>query len=189
MDPLNWLLQGRLGIELEAGVWDVVSLELMPIFLTTESPVAFGNRTSEEGLTQHSDGLGIIPGFRLGAGFWLNGTALRGSFLRATFLNASYRYETHDDNGKIDELSMTERRLGVLFGSLTRYGPFTIGGYMGLSYALNDQRRCFDDSGVAQTSCKKEVLEIRTNSARYDLLGFIHPFYLEPGLSVGITLD
>ena len=38
MDPFNWLLQGRLGIELEVGLLDLISFELVPVFVVNDKP-------------------------------------------------------------------------------------------------------------------------------------------------------
>ena len=41
VDPLNWLIGGRLGFELEVQLWEFITFETIPMFVTESEPVAF----------------------------------------------------------------------------------------------------------------------------------------------------
>lgn len=195
LDPLNWLLEGRLGLELEAGVWKFISVEMVPVFVTSESPPAVNFAGFDSSLTQHSNGLGPISGASLGAGFWLSGEPFSGYVLRTYFTNYGYTYKAHSGGSVVDKVSFTERRFVVFFGSHSRFGPFTLAGGFGLGYELNSQERC----GFALTSTG-DVLprtsncnghnQIKLDSAASEvanLNGPLHPFYLEARFSLGFV--
>ncbi|HTM46194.1 MAG TPA: hypothetical protein VL137_14640 [Polyangiaceae bacterium] len=184
VDPFNWLIGGRLGLELEAGVWKFISAELVPVFVTSESPPWFNFSGRDKALTQHSNGLGPISGASLGVGFWFQGKPLEGTLLRAIYTNYGYKYESQYTGGS-DSVKHTERHLGVTLGSYNRYGAFIIGAEIGLSKELNDQERCLDPNDPA--GCGK--LELRGNGTLYDLDGPFHPIYLEGRFSLGVAID
>ena len=60
MDPFNWLLEGRLGLELEVGLLNWLSVEFVPVFVVNDQPPAFNFSGREDPLTQESNGLGRI---------------------------------------------------------------------------------------------------------------------------------
>jgi hypothetical protein len=141
-DPLNWLLLGRLRVELEATLWKFISLELIPAFVTSQSPIALNYAGLDDPLRQHSHGIGPLSGASLGAGVWLSGEPFRGYVLRLNFANYSYVYRSADEQGPIDRVTFTERRLMAFFGSHSRFGPFTFAGGFGLGYELHRVERC-----------------------------------------------
>jgi hypothetical protein len=199
IDVLNWLLLGRFGIELEATVWKFISAELIPTFVTAEAPIALNYARFDDGLTQHSNGLGPISGVRLGLGFWLSGEAFRGYVLRLDFSNNGYIYRSEDRQGLIDRVEFTERRVSAFFGSQSRFGPFTFAGGFGLGFELNQVDRC----GLAYVSgggggmrvtgrsddCNgKQLIALdRTLGERADLNGPLHPVYFEARFSLGVV--
>jgi hypothetical protein len=193
VDPFNWLLQGRLGFELEVAVWEFISFEMVPVFVVNDSPPAMNLRSFPD-VTQHSNGIGSMSGSSFGAGFWLEGKPFEGHVLRLILTNYGYEYRTDDDAGRIDTVQHTERQLYGFFGSHARWGPFTIAGGIGLGVELNKQERCFNSSGEAITSgCDGEQLISLTRTysgsgATYaDLNGFLHPVYLMGRFSLGFV--
>lgn len=186
IDPFNWLLQGRLGLELEMQVWQFISAELVPVFVTTESPPWFNYAGRDKALTQHSDGIGPISGTSLGVGFWFGGEPFRGTVLRAIFTNYAYDYETRSSGVLYDSVGHTEQHLGATIGSYSRYGAFTLGGEFGLSTDLNSEERCIDP---ANPSGCDELQLAADASSYYDLNGSFHPIYIEARFSLGVTID
>jgi hypothetical protein len=200
IDPFNWLIEGRLGLELEVGIWKFISLELVPVFVLNDSPPSFNFSGREDNLFQESNGLGPISGTSIGVGFWLGGDPLEGYVIRAVFTNYGYTYKTTSDEwGTIDEVDFTERRLGAVFGSHYVWGPFTIAFGFGLGVELNQQERCFPDADITnpQTSdCPYDdeqhiALDRVGNTADTvtDLNGWLHPVYLMGRISLGLYLD
>ena len=201
IDPFNWLLQGRLPLELEVGVWNMISVELVPEFVTSEDPPLRDFSSYEDGVTQHSNGLGPISGTSLGVGAWLDGEPFDGYVVRAIFTNYGYEYEARDDAGLIDSVTRTTRRLGLFIGSYRRWSFFTIGGGIGLSYELHQQERC----GLRRTSTtggsritsdpgascddQLQVALDRTGMTVDDVNGFLHPVYLDARFSIGFIID
>ena len=201
LDPFNWLLQGRLPLEIEVGVWKLLSVELVPEFVTSEDPPLRDFSSYEDGVTQHSNGLGPISGASLGLGVWLDGEPFEGYVIRAILTNYGYEYQAADDSGVIDRVTRTTRRLGVFFGSYRRWSFFTIGGGIGLSYELHQQERCdlraqstSDGTRIvadADADCDDELqvaLDRRAVNVD-DANGFLHPMYLDARFSVGFIID
>ncbi len=197
LDPFNWLLQGRLGIELEMSVWDYISIELVPILVASTEPPAFNFAGRDDPISQHSNGIGPFSGASLGAGFWLSGTPFRGYVIRAIFTNYGYTYEAGSKAlGTWDRVETTERRFVMFFGSHSRFGVFTLAGGIGLGYALNQQERCglTDNTSDGRirgrtTDCDGE-LQIALDplaSSVADLNGSLHPMYLEARFSLGFV--
>jgi hypothetical protein len=201
LDPFNWLLEGRLGLELEVEVWEFLSVEVVPVFVANTQPPSFNLRGRDDVLSQHSNGLGPLAGASIGAGFWLMGTPFEGYFLRAIFTNYGYTYESSDDAGRIDQVSHTERHLVFMFGSQSNFGPFSISFGLGLGYELNQQERCFPE-GVSTvddaltSDCDDELdiaLERPENLSPGERLpvghlnGPLHPIYLGGRISLGFT--
>lgn len=198
IDPLNWLLEGRLGLELEVVAWKFISVELVPVFVTNTEPPSFNFSGREDPISQHSNGLGPISGASLGAGFWLSGQPLHGYVLRAYFTNYGYTYEASDSAGTFDKVSFTERRFVFFFGSHNRFGVFTLAGGIGLGYELNQQQRCFVNRGAASmasatSGCPDEdeqhILLDRSGSEIADVNGGLHPMYLLARISLGVSFD
>jgi hypothetical protein len=196
VDPLNWIIYGRLGIELEAQVWKFITAELVPEFITSTQPPYMNLGSFPATLSQHSNGLGAMSGTSVGAGFWLNGKPFVGTVLRVIFTNYGYRYNSTPDSGNAgvgDEVTHTERRLVALLGSHSKWGPFTIAGAFGLGVELNRERRCFPGNDVNQPAmkdgCPKDSLDIRIPGVAdpQNLYGGLHPAYLIFRLSLGFV--
>lgn len=196
VDPLNWLLEGRLGVELEAAVWEFVTVEVVPVFVVDREPPTLNLRSLEHSLQQNSNGLGPMSGASLGVGFWLTKRKpFEGYVLRALFTNYAYTYEARDSLGRVDQVSHTERRLIALFGAHPRFGAFTIGWSAGLGVELNRKERCYPPGSltlddVVESGCKgRQELAIDRNLTTVDLNGWAHPIYLEGRLSLGVVFD
>ncbi|MFO0568881.1 MAG: hypothetical protein U0263_24705 [Polyangiaceae bacterium] len=197
VDPFNWLLQGRLGLELEVELLDFMTFELVPKFVVDEQPPLMNFRGVDQELTQHSNGIGSMAGASFGAGFWLEGKPFEGHVLRVILTNYGYEYRTNDDQGEIDKLQHTERHLYGYFGSHARWSFFTISGGIGLGVELNKEERCYPDPPAtpktdAKTSgCDGQLLISldRNTSALADMNGGLHPVYLMGRFSLGIIID
>ncbi len=202
IDPLNWVIEGRLGLELEVGIWKFISLELVPVFVVSSQPPILDVMGQPDNVSQSSNGLGPISGTSIGVGFWLKGEALEGTVLRVMFTNYGYTYESEDDGILIDEVSFTERRIYGMFGSHNNYGPFTIATGIGLGIELNSKQRCFveeedyhvarphtsdcpdeDEQHIAWSTDGPEVDKV------YDLNGWLHPAYLHARIALGFVFD
>jgi hypothetical protein len=195
IDPLNWLLEGRLGFELEVQVWECSSVEIVPIFVVSEDPPLLDWGALEDVVTQHSNGLGPISGASLGASFWLDGEPFRGTVLRAILTNYGYVFKASDALGAFDRVERTERRFVGFIGSYSRWGFFTIGGGLGIGYELNQQQRCdlMRNTGRVNgvgSGCDELLIALDADADTVaDLNGFLHPVYLEGRLSLGAAFD
>jgi hypothetical protein len=198
IDPFNWLIEGRLGLELEVVAWKFITVEAVPVFIANDTPPVFNLSGRDDPISQHSHGLGPIAGTSLGAGFWLSGTPLNGYVLRAIFTNYALTYRASDSSGTFDRVSHTERRIVAYIGSHTRFGFFTLAGGVGLGYELNQQQRCFVNRGnsnvMASTSGCPDSGELQikldpTARGVGDLNGGFHPIYLLVRFSLGVTFD
>jgi hypothetical protein len=199
IDPLNWLLLGRLGIELEMTLWKFISVELIPVFVTSSEPLLLNYSRFDNTLTQASRGIGPISGASLGAGVWLMGEPFSGYVIRVNFTNYAYTYKASDGGGTFDRIEVTERRLAAFFGSHSRFGPFTIAGGFGLGLELNQNERCglarASASGDAfritgrSTDCEgKQLIALNRNlTETADLNGPLHPVYFEARFSFGVV--
>jgi hypothetical protein len=195
VDPFNWLLEGRLGIEAEIGLFKFMSFEVVPVFVANDKPPTFNLGGSSE-LYQESNGIGSMSGASADLGFWLDGRALRGYVIRVGITNYGYRYYTKDDAGEIDSLKHTERRAFFMFGSHSRWGAFTIAGGIGLGVELNKEERCFPDNSTSvseatSSGCNKQMLLSldRGTKDQLDLNGPLYPMYLMARFSLGIAFD
>ena len=112
IDPLNWIIYGRLGFELEVQIWDFLTFETVPMFVVNTEPPAFNLRGREDTISQHSNGVGALAGATLGLGFWLEGDDLEGTVLKAFFTNYSFTYEAADATGVFD--TVRPRRAALL---------------------------------------------------------------------------
>ena len=202
VDPLNWLLWGRLGFELEVGIpaVDFMSFEVIPVFVVAEEPIYLDFRGVEQRITQHSDGVGAMSGASFGLGFWLEGEQWEGTVLRVALTNYGYTFKSSDDAGPIDEASHTERELTFSIGSHSKWSFFTIAGRFGLGYELNQERRCFVegqpftatedcDEKVNHLSIVRDRTGLRFDEEVYNLYDFLYPVSLNFGLSLGIVFD
>ena len=190
IDPLRWLIFGKLGLELEVEIWKFISLELVPVFVLSEQPPAMND--FDDVLSQHSNGIGALAGTSIGVGFWLSGTPMRGQVLRAILTNEGYTYRSKDGLGTIDEVDHTERHFYGFIGSYDRWGPFTIGGGIGVGVELNDERRCFTEPDVssATSDCSDEQFQIALDREVRETAGLnssLHPIQLMGRISLGFV--
>jgi hypothetical protein len=201
LDPFNWLIKGRLGLELEVGLGELpLTLELVPVFIADDEPPSFNFEGREDPISQHSNGLGPIAGASLGIGWWFQDRAFNGYVLRAVLTNIGINYEASDGDGVFDRVTFTERRFVVYIGSHSRFGFFTIAGGIGLGYELNQQERCYTrpegtrEVMVLTSGCDEEqqiALDRPGSSVPQvtDLNGWLHPVYLEGRFSIGVSFD
>jgi len=148
LDPFNWLLQGRLGLELEVQLYKQLTLEVTPVFVTSESPPTFNFVGREDNLTQESNGLGPISGASVALGLWFERKPFKGTVLRAMLTNYGYTFKTTAGGQPLDQVDHTEREFIVFLGSYARWGAFTLGGNFGLGVALKRDQRCFVANGT-----------------------------------------
>ncbi len=189
IDPLHWLLYGGLPLELEMQVWNFVSFEVTPLFVTSEQPPLLRQSFDSE-LEQHSNGIGALAGAALGPGFWLSGRPNRGTVLRAIFTNHAYRYEASDG---ADAVSHTERHLYGYIGSHSKWGIFTLASGVGLGVELNRQRRCFSrderNNVFPSSDCDKDELLISLPSGLANLRSWTYPVEIMWRFSLGVAID
>jgi hypothetical protein len=192
IDPFNFLLEGRLGLELETQLYKFLTLELVPVFVTTHSPPTLNYSDYQSStITQSSNGIGAISGAALDAGFWFGRRPFEGNVLRVGFTNYAYTYDTKDNGVAIDSVSHTDREFFVMFGQHSRWGAFTIAGGIGLGYELNRQNRCYKDAPpfTVTSDCPKDETIIKLDSAgsQANLNGFLYPFDLLARFSLGVV--
>lgn len=190
IDPFNWILRGRLGLELEVGLLSFMSVELIPVFVTNSSNYLDGIRSP---LQQESNGLGALSGISIDAGFWLGGKPFKGYVLRAIYENYGYTYKVTDGTGAVaDRLSHTDRVLMGMLGSVSRIGVFTIAGGLGLGVDLNKEERCYvpgQDFVGSPTGRGCGNLELSDGTSRYNVASFLYPAVLEFRFSLGVSID
>jgi hypothetical protein len=201
VDPLNWLLEGHLGFEIEIEAFEWLTLETVPIFVTTNEPFAMPSNVRE-----YSDGLGPLSGASLSAGFWLGGNSFQGTVLRAGITNYNYRYDSIAKAGEattnagnvLDSVSVSQNRLTLMLGSGRRFGYFTIAGGFGIEYELNDQRRCIqrETSGsmfrTTDEGCARDELILLRRRSEPDAANLRGPFFpveLIFRFSLGVVFD
>jgi hypothetical protein len=197
VDPFNWILEGRLGLELEVAVGHGLSVEVVPIVVTSASPPTLNLEGREDNLRQSSNGLGPVSGTSIGIGWWLDGTPFRGYVLRGIVTNYGYSFRsTNGDGETIDRVNHLERELAVFFGGYSRWGAFTLGGGFGLGIALSRERRCFETMGgvssatLATSDCQDDELLIALDPAAervVNLAGSLAPAVLTGRFSLGVT--
>jgi hypothetical protein len=194
IDLLNWLLLGRLSIELEVSVWKFLSVQLTPVFVLAQSPIAINYAGVDDPLKQYSHGIGPLSGVSLGIAAWLWGEPFKGYVLRFELTNYGYSYRTADGAGRIDRVDFTERRAILFIGSHSRFGAFTFAGGFGLGYELNQQERCglsipssSDDVQSRSSDCsgRQQIALDRGVQERADLNGPLHPVYFQARFSIG----
>ncbi len=189
IDPFNLLLEGKLGLELEVELYKLLSLELVPVFVISESPPTLNYSTYEKSsLSQASNGWGPLSGAAIDLGIWFGGKPFKGTVLRAGFSNYAYTYTTTAPGN--DSVSHTSRQLFAMIGSHSRWGVFTLAYGLGLGYELNQQNRCFDRLGNPISECDKDELLIKLNrdgSSYADLSSYLYPFDFLARLSLGVV--
>lgn len=189
IDPLRWLLDGRLGLELETQIYKFISFEMVPVFVTSEVPPNL--RWSADGVvSQESNGVGALAGTSVGAGFWLSGKPMKGTVLRAIVTNYAYTYTATDQNGAFDSVSHVDRHFYGYIGGHSTWGLFTLAGGLGIGVELNKEQRCFSGMRIATSGCRNESLALaldRTWSQAIDLHSSTYPIQLMFRLSLGVT--
>jgi hypothetical protein len=197
VDPFNWILIGRLGLELEVGIIKWMTVETVPIFVLNDTPPLLSYSAYDANLSQHSDGLGALAGASLGVNFWLNGKAFKGYALQFALTNYAIRYEAKDDNeGRVDWVTHVERQFRVMFGSVSRWGAFTLGGGIGLGYDMNNETRCFPDGArdrsQAITNGDCGQIQLATSDPFAPVVrvtSFTYPWEILARFSLGVTID
>ncbi|HEX6764901.1 MAG TPA: hypothetical protein VF103_05470 [Polyangiaceae bacterium] len=195
VDPFMWLLDGKLGFELEAGLAKFLSVELVPVFVTNEQPPTFGyfSGSRDDGLSRGSGGWGPLAGTSVDLGFWIEGKALRGSVLRVIFTNYSYEYTSRLGGKEIDQFTHVERQLLGYFGSHSRFGAFTIAGGLGLGVELNSDERCYNRPEVnakPTKGCGRMDIKLDPNATTVvDLSGGLGGVQILARISFGVTFD
>lgn len=199
-DPLNWLLYGLFQLELEVAVAGPLTVEVIPGFVTTDSPIisplGTSNRQSSVDVLQRSNGLGSMAGAALDLGIWVGGKPFKGTVVRLMYQHYGYGIEIRDPQGRLDDATYENRRVEAFLGSVSRIGAFTLHSGFGLGYELDRARRCFDANDAPQTSgCADDVYLLRVNREPssdehlIDLRGFPYPVVIDLRLSLGVTID
>jgi hypothetical protein len=188
IDPFTWVLEGKLGIELEVGVLKWLSVELVPVFLTGTKPPTFSSYASRDSdVSQHSNGLGPLSGASIGAGFWFQGNVLHGYVLRAIFTDYGYTYTSNYP----DQFTHTDRWFMGMFGAHNTFGPFTIAGGIGLGVELNQAEYCgaaAPGDSVKPSGCNDLRIRLRDGSTGSVAPSF-YPVVLAGRFSFGVTFD
>lgn len=187
-----------MGLELEVGIVKWMTFQTIPMFVTDDTPPLMNYGSYDVHLFQHSNGAGPLAGATLGVNFWLSGKAFKGYAIQTGLTNYAMEYESQTEDGtKVDSVSHTERQLFVLFGSVNRWGPFTIAGGIGLGYELNKETRCFSSGSQDVSDAKSEGCdEIQLATSDPVNLGpvavvtpFTYPWEIIARFSLGVTID
>jgi hypothetical protein len=204
VDPLNWIIRGRLGFELEVGIVKWMSVETVPVFVTTESPPWLNLNTDAVKIRQSSEGLGPLAGASLGVNFWLNGKAMKQGYALSTGItNYTLRYESRNsEDAVVDHVEHTERNLYFMFGSLSRWGAFAIAGGLGFGYDVNNETRCFGSGALSAADAEiggdcgaiNLALQNGSTNGRIPFVStavtdFIYPWSLLARFSLGVVID
>lgn len=198
IDPLNWIVEGQLGIELEVEAFEWLTFETVPIFVMAHEPLALPDR-----VRQYSNGIGPLAGASLSAGFWLEGDSFRGTVVRAGITRYGYEYASFAkpgearENERLDHATLTQTRLTLLLGSGRRFGYFTIGGGFGIEYELFDRaRQCLETSGgrwyTKRDGCDRREFLMRRRESEGDaanIRGFLFPLEFTFRFSLGVVFD
>ncbi len=197
VDPLNAILLGHLGFEVEVGIAKWISLETVPMFVTDTTPPWMNFGGGDDRVLQHSKGLGPLAGATLGVNFWPSGRVFKGYVLRTGFTNYALEYETRSEGAQVDSVSHTERQFYVMLGSLERWGPVTLGFGFGLGYDLNNGTRCFPKGATSTAQAKPgdcDQIQIATaapvNSGPIAVVSpFAYPWDILGRISLGVIID
>lgn len=198
VDPLNWIIYGKLGFELEFEVFEWLTLETVPVFVVMQEPVFLA-----DDVKQYSDGLGPLAGASLSAGFWLEGDSFRGTVLRLGITSYAYRYETIGQRGEpqegevFDTAKLSQTRVVFMLGSGRKIGYFTLAGGFGIEYELGHDKRCAVQTPNAMfqpstKTCDSGQFELLRRSSQRDvenLRGPLFPFDFSVRFSLGFVLD
>jgi hypothetical protein len=196
IDPFNWILEGRLGLELEVGLVKWMTIQAIPVFVTDDSPPLMNYSSYDVHLFQHSNGLGPISGASLGVNFWLSGKAFKNYAIQTGITNYAYEYESKDGDGEqVDSVKHTERQFYVMFGSVNRWGAFTLAGSIGLGYELNKETRCFTNDALSPADHRDSGCDEIQLATDKDVRGvasvtpFTYPWEILARFSLGVTID
>jgi hypothetical protein len=198
IDPLNWIIYGKLGVEVELEAFEWLTIETIPVFVAMQEPVFLA-----DGVKQYSNGLGPLAGASLSAGFWLEGDSFRGTVLRVGVTSYAYRYETIGQRGEpkegevFDEAKLSQTRLMFMLGSGRKIGYFSLAGGFGIEYELNRDRRCARQTPTgsfvdSSEDCDSDQFELLRRSSQRDvenLRGPLFPFDFSVRFSLGFVLD
>lgn len=206
-DPMAWLIEGQLDVELELELQTWLTLELIPSFVTARSQRVLGR---ELPLTREANFLGPVPGAAVNLGFWWGKQALHGSVIRAGVRIEGFTYRTfasanHSPSGTrkgdpIDKANYTRDLLTLEWGYHRSWGLFTVSGGVGLAYELSSPRRCLRTGGTTSSDCERTELILVSEPAsaglppaRHDLYSPtalpLHPFSLSARLSLGVLIE
>ena len=199
IDPLTWILEGQLGFELEVGVAKWMSIETVPMFVVDESPPWLNFGGGDSRIYQHSNGLGPLAGATIGVNFWPR-KVFKDYVIRTGLINYALDYETKDDAGtRVDFVSHTKREFYAMFGSVERWGAFTIAGGIGLGYELNKETRCFPTdkaffsaSDAKPGNCDEIQIAVPTGANTVSPVAvtpFAYPWEILARISLGVTID
>ncbi len=195
VDPLNWILQGQLGFELEVGLLKWLSVETVPMFVVDSTPPWLNFGGGDSRVYQNSNGWGALAGASLGVNFWPQ-KVFRGYVIRTGITNYSLEYETKTDQGvRLDSAAHVQRQFYVMLGSVSRWGPFTIGGGIGLGYELNKETRCYPSGArLGQTvpgNCDEIQIAMPVDNrlAVIPVTPFTYPWEILGRISLGVTID
>lgn len=199
-DPLNWIIYGKLGVEIELEAFEWLTIETIPVFVMMREPVFLA-----DDVRQYANGLGPLAGASLSAGFWLEGDSFRGTVLRTGITSYAYRYETIGQPGEpkegevFDAAKLSQTRLILMLGSGRKIGYFTLSGGFGIEYELTRDRRCAvqipNGSFQARSEtkeCDSDQFELLRRSSQRDvenLRGPLFPFEFSVRFSLGFVLD
>lgn len=198
VDPFNWILEGQLGFQVEVGLAKWLSVETVPMFVVDETPPWLNLGGGDSRVYQHSGGLGALAGATLGINFWPK-KVFRGYVIRTGLSNYGLEYETKDDTGKrVDFVSHTKRQFYAMFGSVERWGAFTLAGDIGLGYDLNKESRCiadapvFDPADAKPGNCDDIQIAVpisKTQVTPVVITPFAYPWELLFRFALGVTID
>jgi hypothetical protein len=175
--------------------WEFISVEMVPVFVVNNQPPVLNLGGIPDTLRQESNGLGSLAGTSIGAGFWLNGKPFQGTVLRFYYTNYGYKYVAKDSISEFDSVKHTERYLVGMFGSHSKWGPFTIAYGIGLGVEMNREKRCFDpnypnstDLGTSGCSDDEILIQVQRDTRNTAAVtGGFHPVYLLGRLSLGFV--
>ena len=195
IDPFNWILQGQLGFELEAGVTSWLSIETVPVFVVDETPPWLNFGGGDSRIYQTSGGWGALSGASLGVNFWPR-KLFNGYVIRTGLTNYSMEYETRTQaGGRVDSASHVRRQFYLMFGSMNRWGPFTLSGAIGLGYDLNKETRCYPANarlGDAKPGDCDEIqiaTPVGSGLAPVAVTPFAYPWDILGRISLGFVID